>query len=119
MLAKLFYTGPSLHTLHEEYAKQSRIDEAAQLTSESSVIIDAPVSQVWAVVSDAASWPAWFSRDGRVRRQLHRPAAAAGELPVPDEPAGAQAVPETQHRGAPHRWAPSVNPGCDGLVDHW
>jgi hypothetical protein len=42
MLAKLFYTGPSLHTLHEEYAKQSRIDEAAQLTSESSVLIDAP-----------------------------------------------------------------------------
>jgi hypothetical protein len=27
--AKLLYTGPSLGTLHEEYAKKSRIDEQA------------------------------------------------------------------------------------------
>ena len=31
MPVKLFYTGPSLGTLHEEYAKKSRIDEQAPL----------------------------------------------------------------------------------------
>ena len=62
MLAKLFYTGPSLPTLHEEYAKHSRIDEAAPLTSESSTVIDAPITQVWALVSDVARWPAWYPR---------------------------------------------------------
>jgi Polyketide cyclase / dehydrase and lipid transport len=60
MLSRLFYTGPSLPTLHEEYAKHSRIDEAAQRTSESSVLIEAPVPQVWALLSDVARWPSWY-----------------------------------------------------------
>lgn len=42
MPAKLFYTGPSLDTLHEEYAKKSRIDERAPLISVASITIDAP-----------------------------------------------------------------------------
>jgi hypothetical protein len=33
MPAKLFYTGPSLSTLHEDYAKKSLIDEQAPLIS--------------------------------------------------------------------------------------
>ena len=61
MPAKLFYTGPSLGTLHEEYAKKSRIDEKAPLTSEASIRIGAPVPAVWAVVSDVARWP-WYPR---------------------------------------------------------
>ena len=62
MTANLFYTGPSLGTLHEEYAKKSRIDEQAPLTSEASITIGAPVPAVWAVLSDVARWPAWYPR---------------------------------------------------------
>ena len=62
MPAKLFYTGPSLGTLHEEYAKKSRIDEQAPLTSEASIMIGAPVPAAWAVISDIARWPAWYPR---------------------------------------------------------
>jgi hypothetical protein len=60
MPAKLFYTGPSLGTLHEEYAKKSRIDEQAPLISVASITIEAPGSAVWAVISDVAGWPAWY-----------------------------------------------------------
>ena len=40
MLAKLLYRGPSLTTLHEEYAKRLRIDAAAPVTS-SAIEVDA------------------------------------------------------------------------------
>jgi len=62
MPAKLFYIGPSLGTLHEEYAKKSRIDEQAPLVSAASITIEVPVPEVWAVISDVASWPAWYPR---------------------------------------------------------
>jgi hypothetical protein len=60
MPAKLFYTGPSLGTLHEEYAKKSRIDEQAPLISVASITIEAPGPAVWAVIGDVAGWPAWY-----------------------------------------------------------
>jgi hypothetical protein len=62
MPARLFYTGPSLGTLHEEYARKSRIDEQAPLISATSTTIEAPVAEVWAVVSDVAGWPAWYPK---------------------------------------------------------
>lgn len=58
-LRKLFYTGPSLATLHEEYAKKRRIDEAAPLTTASSIVVNAPVERVWEAMSDLRSWPTW------------------------------------------------------------
>jgi len=64
MPAKLFYIGPSLGTLHEEYAKKSRIDEQAPLVSAASITIEVPVPEVWAVISDVASWPAWYPPPG-------------------------------------------------------
>ena len=62
MPAKLFYTGPSLGTLHEEYAKKSRIDEQAPLISVASITIEAPGPAVWAVIGDVAGWPGLVSR---------------------------------------------------------
>lgn len=60
MLRRLFYTGPSLVTLHEDYAKRGRIDEAAPITSRSTIIIDAPIGQVWDVLHDLRAWPTWY-----------------------------------------------------------
>ncbi|MCD0484748.1 SRPBCC family protein [Streptacidiphilus sp. ASG 303] len=62
---KLFYAGPSIEELHEEYAKKGRLDEDAPVRSASSVTIDAPAAVVWRLVSDMRDWPAWRS-DARV-----------------------------------------------------
>jgi hypothetical protein len=61
MPGKLFYSGPPLAVLHEEYAKKGIVDEAAPVKSSSTTVIDAPVHQVWEVLSDLANWPAWHS----------------------------------------------------------
>jgi hypothetical protein len=59
MLRELFYVGPSLATLHEEYAKQGRIDPASPVRSSSSLVVDAAAEQVWEAISDLRSWPVW------------------------------------------------------------
>jgi hypothetical protein len=59
--SKLFYSGPSLTVLHDEYAARGRIDPDASLISSSSLVIDAPVARVWEVMADLASWPSWAS----------------------------------------------------------
>ncbi len=61
MATKPLCTRPSLSTLHEEYAKKSRIDEEAPVTSTASILIGAPPSRVWAVVADVARWPSWHA----------------------------------------------------------
>ncbi len=57
MIGRLRYRGPSLEELHEHYAKERRIDEAAPIRSEHEVRVEAPVERVWALLSDPAGWP--------------------------------------------------------------
>jgi hypothetical protein len=52
--SRLVYRGPSLETLHEEFAKHGMTDHNAQLFSSSAVVIDAPVGRIWSVL---AAWP--------------------------------------------------------------
>jgi hypothetical protein len=59
MPTKLFYSGPHLAVLHDEYARRGRIDPAAPLTNSSSLIVDAPPERVWDVLVDLRNWPAW------------------------------------------------------------
>jgi hypothetical protein len=57
MIKQLLYTGPSLEILHRDFAKQGRIDEGAPITTQSDIMIDAPVDQVWERLIDLPSWP--------------------------------------------------------------
>ncbi|GIH29253.1 hypothetical protein Aph01nite_75630 [Acrocarpospora phusangensis] len=59
-MSALFYRGPSLDDLHTEYAAKGRIDERAPVTSSSSVVVNAPVERVWALLSDLRGWPGWY-----------------------------------------------------------
>ena len=59
MLKSIFYTGPSLRTLHATYAKQGRIDTAAAIMSHADILVRAPVDRVWQILGDAPHWPAW------------------------------------------------------------
>jgi hypothetical protein len=56
MSIKLFYSGPSLRTLHEDYAKKGRIDSRAAVQASYEALIDAPVAEVWAILADPANW---------------------------------------------------------------
>ncbi len=56
MLKQLFYSGPSIGVLHEEYAKKGRIDEKAPITAAYEVRIETPVERVWELLSDPPNW---------------------------------------------------------------
>ena len=60
MLNGLFYSGPSIETLHEEYAKKGRIDEEAPVKASREVHIEAPVERVWGLLSDPRGWGTWY-----------------------------------------------------------
>ena len=59
MLKQLFYSGPTIEVLHEEYAKRSRIDEAAPVKSSGEIRIEAPVERVWELLTDIRGWEDW------------------------------------------------------------
>ncbi|QNE20302.1 molecular chaperone Hsp90 [Kribbella qitaiheensis] len=52
----LFYTGPSLAVLHEEYAKKGRIDDRAAIQGRREAVIAAPIDLVWQKLTDVARW---------------------------------------------------------------
>jgi uncharacterized protein YndB with AHSA1/START domain len=53
---RLFYRGPSAEVLHNDYARQRRIDDTAPISASFEVIIDAPVDRVWEVLSRPEGW---------------------------------------------------------------
>lgn len=57
MSSRLLYCGPPIEVLHEDYAKQGRIDERAPVTAARSVQIEAPPHEVWQVLSAGSEWP--------------------------------------------------------------
>ena len=56
MLREMFYRGPSIGTLHEDYAKKGRIDTAAPVQGQAEVHIAATPERVFAVLSDPRGW---------------------------------------------------------------
>lgn len=56
-MSSLFYAGPSIARLHQDYAKQGRIDEQAPVTTACEVVISAPVQRVWEMIASPAGWP--------------------------------------------------------------
>lgn len=56
MSARLFYSGPSLKTLHEDYARKSRIDDRGSIRTSYETVIEAPVDEVWAILGDPLRW---------------------------------------------------------------
>jgi uncharacterized protein YndB with AHSA1/START domain len=59
MLRQLFYSGPSIEVLHEEYAKKGRIDGEAPVQASHEVRVNAPVERVWELLSNVPGWTAW------------------------------------------------------------
>jgi hypothetical protein len=59
MLKQLFWNGPSIEVLHEEYAKNGRIDGEAPVRASHEIRVDAPVERVWELLSDVSGWGTW------------------------------------------------------------
>lgn len=57
MTKPIWYSGPPLRVLHNNYAKQGRIDEQAPLQTSSTLELAAPVEVVWAQLINLAAWP--------------------------------------------------------------
>lgn len=58
MMSQLFYTGPSLDDLHEQFAKRARLDSAAPIRATQETHIEATPARVWTLLSDPAGWSA-------------------------------------------------------------
>ena len=56
MINSLRYCGPSLHILHQRYAKASRIDERVPIQGLRELVINAATSTVWSKLVYVHSW---------------------------------------------------------------
>ncbi|MET7479227.1 SRPBCC family protein [Streptomyces sp. NPDC005648] len=68
LLGRVLYTGPSLATLHQRYAKGDRIDDRAPVVASGRVRIEAPPAEVWRLLHDLPGWPSWVPRVSHVRQ---------------------------------------------------
>ena len=59
MLKQLFYRGPSIDVLHEEYAKKGRIDARAPVGAAREIRIEAPLGRVWELLVNVPAWGTW------------------------------------------------------------
>jgi hypothetical protein len=59
MLRQVFYGGPSLEVLYQEYAQKHRIDDQAPIQASDEIVINAPTGAVWKVLINVAGWPAF------------------------------------------------------------
>jgi len=55
MLKQLFYSGPSIEVLQDEYAKKGRIDGKAAVKPSHEVHIE----RVWEFLSEVTGWESW------------------------------------------------------------
>jgi hypothetical protein len=53
----MFYAGPSISRLHQDYAKQGRIDDRAAVTTTCEAEIKAPAQKVYELIASPAGWP--------------------------------------------------------------
>lgn len=67
MFHSLLYVGPSLETLHADYANRGRIDTVAAIRSHAEIFIRVPVARVWQILADAPNWQAWMPGVSTVR----------------------------------------------------
>lgn len=56
-MSKLFYRGPSLEMLHEQYAKRGRTDDRAPVRANQSIHIETDPKMVWEVLAAISDWP--------------------------------------------------------------
>ncbi|MFE3946193.1 SRPBCC family protein [Streptomyces sp. NPDC059118] len=76
LLSRAAYVGPSMQTLHTEYAKGGRIDDRAPVVAACEVTVDAPPDVIWQVLTDIPRWPVWVPGV--------REAELSGDSPAPD-----------------------------------
>jgi hypothetical protein len=67
MLRQVFYGGPSLQVLYQDYAQKHRIDDLAPIQASDDIMINAPPGAVWRVLINIAGWPVFNSVFGDVR----------------------------------------------------
>ena len=56
----IFYSGPRIDTLHNEFAKKGLIDDHAPVQAASEIVVNTPVEVVWKVMADVPNWSQWL-----------------------------------------------------------
>ena len=58
-MLKVFYAGPSLDVLRDQYAKRGRVDRFAPIVTARETVVEAPIATVWRLISEPAGWPSF------------------------------------------------------------